>query len=80
MPHCIANGILPSWMVSYKYEWKVVWWRGCHTWATSYSGTPLYIPDTLGTASSVLIKGDILISGVVLYTDLCSWDCAWMVS
>ena len=26
------------------------------------------IPDTLGTASSVLIKGGVLISGVVLYT------------
>ena len=32
------------------------------------------IPDTLGTASSVLIKGIILISGVLLYTSLCSWD------
>ena len=35
------------------------------------------ILDTLGTASSVLIKGGVLISGVVLYTDLCSWDRAW---
>ena len=36
------------------------------------------ILDTLGTASSVLIKGGVLISGVVLYTSLCSWDhAAW---
>jgi hypothetical protein len=35
------------------------------------------ISDTLGTAQSVLIKGGVLISGVVLYTSLCSWDRAW---
>ena len=29
--------------------------------------------DTLGTAESVLIKGGILISGVILYASLCSW-------
>jgi hypothetical protein len=34
------------------------------------------IPDTLGTAQSVLIKGGVLISGVVLYV-LCSWDHTW---
>ena len=27
-----------------------------------------------GTMHSVLIKGGVLISGVVLYTSLCSWD------
>ena len=32
------------------------------------------ILDTLGTASSVLIEGIILISGVVLYTSVCNWD------
>ena len=36
------------------------------------SGTLLSIPNTLGTASSVLIKGGILISGVVLYSVLCT--------
>ncbi len=36
-----------------------------------------FIPDTLGTAQSVLIKGGVLISGVVLYTVLCSWGHAW---
>ena len=40
-----------------------------------YSGTP--IPDTLVTGSNVLIKGGVLISGVVLYTVLCSWDHGW---
>ena len=34
----------------------------------------LSIVDTLGTAESVLIKGGVLISGVVLYTFLPSWD------
>ena len=33
------------------------------------------IPDTLGAAYSVLIKGGVLISGLVL--SLCSWDHAW---
>jgi hypothetical protein len=35
------------------------------------------IPDTLGTALSVLIKGGVIISGVVLYTLQCSWGHAW---
>ena len=37
------------------------------------------IPDTLGTVLSVMIKGGILISGVVLYcnTVLYSWDHVW---
>ena len=33
--------------------------------------TLLYVA---GTMHSVLIKGGVLISGVVLYTSLCSWD------
>ncbi len=32
------------------------------------------IPDTLGPAHSVLIKGGVLISGVVSYTSLCSYS------
>ena len=35
--------------------------------------TLLYVA---GTVHSVLIKGDVLISRAVLYTSLCSWDCA----
>ena len=35
----------------------------------------LSIVDTLGTDENVLIKGGVLISGVIiLYTSLCSWD------
>ena len=34
----------------------------------------LSIPDTLGTAYGVLIIRGVLISWVVLYTFLCSWD------
>ncbi len=37
------------------------------------------IPDTLGPVQSVLIKGGVLISGVVLYTSLCSWGHAYSV-
>ena len=33
--------------------------------------THLYVA---GTVDSVLIKGGVFISGVVLYTSLCSWD------
>ena len=32
------------------------------------------IPDTLAAVLSDLIKGGVLISGVLLYTSLCSWD------
>ena len=32
------------------------------------------ILDTLGTVLSVLIERGVLISGVVLYTSLCSWN------
>ena len=37
------------------------------------------IPDILGTASSVLIKGSVLISGVILYTFSCSWGHVYSV-
>ena len=46
--------------------------------ALEYSGTPLFwIP--LGTVLSVLIKGGILISGVVCTLFLCCWDHAHSV-
>ena len=37
--------------------------------STVYSGAPS-IPDTTGTDQRVMIKGGVLISGVVLYTSL----------
>ena len=40
-------------------------------------GTPLFRTPLGPAASSVLIKGDVLISGGVLYTALCNWDSAW---
>ena len=40
-----------------------------------YYGTYLLqTPLQTGKAENVLIKGGVLISGVVLYTSLCSWD------
>ena len=44
---------------------------------TSCSTVGPSIPDTLGIVSSVLIKGGVLILGIVLYTSLCSWDHGW---
>ena len=40
---------------------------------TVYSGTSIMVT---GGTTSVLIRGVVLISGVVLYTPLCSWDYA----
>ena len=50
--------------------------RAVNTPSAVYSGTPLFwTPLAMGcTAKRVLIKGGVLISGVLLYTSSCSWD------
>ena len=57
------------------YTWVIIHKLSVYKAIAQTAGTlEVYpsIPDTLGTASSVLIKGGILISGVVLYSVLCT--------